>query len=197
MFFYFAVQKPCHAALFFAGARKKSCHAPWQPELGSAEAWHVFYFAQREKKHAMPPGSQPEDGRARSIEDSLWECARAEPRPAKKKHAMPRAGLAGPKNNAMVNCFSRAREKKSCHASGWPGRALLRHGMFFISAKNNAELFFAWDPRALVGGIFAIHLKNAPLGQNALEKRASGFPENALISSQKIANALKRLHFEI
>ena len=24
--------------------------------------------------------------------------------------------------------------------------------MFFISAKNNAGLFFAWDPRALLGG---------------------------------------------
>ena len=71
-----------------------------------------------------------------------------------------------------------AREKKSCHASGWPGWAekfchaegffeaprkqnpdmppgsrswvLLRHGRIFISAKNPSEGFFAWKPGALV-----------------------------------------------
>ena len=149
--FLFRGPKTMPCCTIFRGRAKKN-HAMPPGSRSWALLRHGMFFISRsaKKKHAMPPGSQPADGRARSIEDSLWECARAEPRPAKKKHAMPRAGLAGPKNNAMVNCFSRAREKKSCHASGWPGRALLRHGMFFISAKNNAGLFFAWDPRALL-----------------------------------------------
>ena len=56
----------------------------WQPELGSAEAWHDFLFAGREKNHAMPSREVPQStGPGRGKGFLIGQCPGRGP-PAKK-----------------------------------------------------------------------------------------------------------------